>query len=250
MALAVQTQVSDGTLTSVQVGIDFFEQEDIMVYLDLASSPLVQGEDYAWSADKTITFYDAPLANGVVVFLVRQTQIDEMLNIYDGGAGFTRYTLDENFKQILLLAQEVREGVGLRGVFLPLDMNGYQIQNLGAATNSAGAASLGQVQDLDAAVTAAYQAADVSLQAQINGTTPPLASAFSPISWHGQEITNSIVIPDNVNAWSFGPEITITEGAEITIGTGSYWTIAAGAQTQEGPLVAALPEVDDAGVLP
>lgn len=71
-------------------------------------------------------------------------------------------------------------------------------------------------------------AGDASLQEQINGTNPPMGSAFSVISWHGQHVTNSITIPDNVNAWSFGPVMTIDPGQAVTIGTGSFWTVANG----------------------
>lgn len=69
---------------------------------------------------------------------------------------------------------------------------------------------------------------DASLQAQINGTNPPMGSAFSVISWHGQHVTNSITIPDDVNAWSFGPTVTIDDGQVVTIGENSFWTIANG----------------------
>lgn len=81
--------------------------------------------------------------------------------------------------------------------------------------------------DLDAEA-AERQAADASLQEQINGTNPPMGSAFSPISWHDQAITNSITIPDNKNAWSFGPTITVAEGQSVTVGENSFWTIANG----------------------
>lgn len=81
--------------------------------------------------------------------------------------------------------------------------------------------------DLDAE-SAARQAGDASLQAQINGTTPPVGSAFSVISWHDQVVPNSITIPDNKNAWSFGPTITIAPGQSVTVGAGSFWTVANG----------------------
>jgi len=74
----------------------------------------------------------------------------------------------------------------------------------------------------------AYQTADANLQAQLSGGTPLEASAFSEISWHGQVIQNSVTIPDNMNAWSFGPTMTIAPGQEVTIGKGSFWTIANG----------------------
>jgi hypothetical protein len=80
----------------------------------------------------------------------------------------------------------------------------------------------------DQALLDGYTAADENLQAQITGSIPLEASAFSPISWHDQSIDNSVVIPDNKNAWSFGPTMTISPGQTVTIGTGSHWTIANG----------------------
>lgn len=75
------------------------------------------------------------------------------------------------------------------------------------------------------------QAADASLQSQLDGVNPPMGSAFSVISWHDQSVDNSINIPDNKNAWSFGPNITISPGQVVTIGDGSFWTVADGAVT-------------------
>lgn len=80
--------------------------------------------------------------------------------------------------------------------------------------------------------TSARQEADANFQEQMTGNVPLEASAFSPISWHAQTINNSVVIPANVNAWSFGPLMTIAPGQKITIGSGSFWTIANGETTQ------------------
>ncbi|MNE65268.1 hypothetical protein D3C80_1607360 [compost metagenome] len=62
----------------------------------------------------------------------------------------------------------------------------------------------------------------------MTGNVPLEASAFSPISWHDQSVDNSVVIPDNKNAWSFGPTMTISMGQTVTVGTDSFWTIANG----------------------
>src|SRR5690606_22433922 len=78
----------------------------------------------------------------------------------------------------------------------------------------------------------ARQEADANLQDQISGGAPLEASAFSPISWHGQTIQNSVNIPANVNAWSFGPTMTIAPGQSVTIGENSFWTIANGEVAQ------------------
>lgn len=72
------------------------------------------------------------------------------------------------------------------------------------------------------------QAADANLQGQISDGEPLEASAFSPISWHSQEVASSVTIPENKNAWSFGPVMTIADGQSITIGDNSFWTIANG----------------------
>lgn len=80
----------------------------------------------------------------------------------------------------------------------------------------------------DLSIREDFTAADANLQAQISGGLPLEASAFSPISWHDQSIDNSVVIPDNKNAWSFGPAITISPGQTVTIGDNSFWTVANG----------------------
>lgn len=90
-----------------------------------------------------------------------------------------------------------------------------------------GATEPAQKQQLDAE-TASRVAADANLQAQISGGSPLEASAFSPISWHGQVVSDSVTIPENKNAWSFGPVMSIAAGQVVTIGAGSFWTIAEG----------------------
>ncbi|QHJ82388.1 MAG: hypothetical protein [Bacteriophage sp.] len=104
-------------------------------------------------------------------------------------------------------------------------------------------------QEFDVEVNA-RAAGDASLQDQLNGTNPPMGSAFSEISWHGQVITNSIVIPNFKNAWSFGPTMTIAPGQFVTIPSNSFWTIANGATTGNGTLNPEIPNPLDMGVLP
>lgn len=106
----------------------------------------------------------------------------------------------------------------------PMNVNGQTITGLKAPVGPTEAV---RKQELDAEINA-RTAADVSLQNQINGVNPPMGSAFSVISWHDQNVSNSITIPDNKNAWSFGPVVTIDVGQTITIGSGSFWTVANG----------------------
>lgn len=106
----------------------------------------------------------------------------------------------------------------------PMDVDGSVISNLAVPTLPHQPVRKDM---LDAEIDARTDA-DASLQDQMTGNVPLLASAFSPISWHGQSIDNSVIIPDNKNAWSFGPTMTISSGQTVTIGAGSFWTIADG----------------------
>ena len=135
--LATQIEVSDGTLNIINVGIEFFSQADISVSLDLSETPLILGVDYQWSAATTIQFLNSAntpgglVPAGVQVLIRRGTESDAMFNIYDGGAPFSRLTLDENFEQLLFLSQEYKEGLGLDGLKSNLNMNGFRIVNVG-----------------------------------------------------------------------------------------------------------------------
>lgn len=159
--LATQIEVSDGTLNIINVGIEFFEQNDISVSLD-QSEPLVLGLNYQWSAATTIQFLDSLevpgglVPNGVSVLIRRGTESDAIFNIYDGGAPFSRLTLDENFEQLLFLAQEYKEGLGIDGLKSNLNMNGFRILNVGDPTNSGDAVNKNYV--------------DVSLSKTVRGT--------------------------------------------------------------------------------
>ena len=84
----------------------------------------------------------------------------------------------------------------------------------------------------DDAITSAYTSADASLQDQMTGTTPLAASAFSEVSWHDQEVANSVSVPANKNAWSFGPTMTIALGQTVTLGSNSNWMIANGQEPE------------------
>jgi hypothetical protein len=72
------------------------------------------------------------------------------------------------------------------------------------------------------------QNADSSLQDQITEAAPIAAAERPIVQWHGQVIENSLTIPDNVNAFTFGPTIEIADGQSVTVGDNSHWTIAEG----------------------
>ena len=116
-----------------------------------------------------------------------------------------------------------------------LDMGSNKLTDLPAGSESGDSVNYQQlVTEQNARIAAdtaehnSRTSADASLQSQISGSTTLEASAFSEISYHGQTIENSVTIPDNKNAWSFGPTMSIAALQTVTVGTGSFWTIANG----------------------
>lgn len=106
----------------------------------------------------------------------------------------------------------------------PMNVNGQTVTGLKAPVEPTEAV---RKLEFDSEVSA-RTAADANIQDQLTGNVPLEASAFSPISWHDQSIDNSVTIPNNKNAWSFGPVMTVSMGQTITIGDNSFWTIADG----------------------
>ena len=148
---SVQIAVSNGTLTRISLSIQYFEKDDITLYRNLDTTPLVLGTDWEWDGDTAINLLTGiPVPTGDYITVRRNTNIDRAFNIYDGGAAFSRETLDENFKQMIYLAQEFTEGNGLTGVFFPLDMHGFQIKNLGTPTDPGDAVTKKYVDDANA----------------------------------------------------------------------------------------------------
>lgn len=150
---SVQIAVSDGTLTRIALSIEYFEKDDITLYRNLELTPLVLGTDWQWDGDTHINLLtDTPVPVGSYITVRRNTAIDRAFNIYDGGAAFSRETLDENFKQMIYLAQEFTEGNGLTGLFFPLDMHGFQIKDLGDGIAPKDAVNKGQLDVVDTRV--------------------------------------------------------------------------------------------------
>ena len=179
---SVQIAVSDGTLTRISLSIEYFEKDDITLYRNLETTPMVLGTDWQWDGDTAINLLtDTPVPDGEYITVRRNTNIDRAFNIYDGGAAFSRDTLDENFRQMIYLAQEFTEGNGLTGLYFPLDMHGFQIKNLGAPTDPRDAVTKQYVDTAntvqDAAV-AASQAVQDSRLTKLEGTFIQVTSSY------------------------------------------------------------------------
>lgn len=129
MAYSTQTATSDGSLVLLDISLEYFDRSEISVLFD----GVIGTYPWAWvgSTDKKISFTPA-IPNGVQVTVKRTSDLAEIRHSLEGGAAFTDQTMDENFQQILRIAQEATEG-GLGGDFFQdIDMHGFSIRNVGA----------------------------------------------------------------------------------------------------------------------
>ncbi len=243
-----ETFQGNGVTTSFPLPFRFFSNSDVQVQLinnaTQVSTPQTLGIHYSLAgagepevdgnAESTLTMFFAP-PTGFSLFAQRVMEPLQPTDIVNQGR-FLPEIHENVFDRLTMLIQQA---FGFLSDCLSrptgknyYDAKGLQIKNLGAPTQATDAANLAAVDQAVASEAAIRAAADASLQAQISGTTPLSASAFSPISWHDQVITNSVNIPADKNAWSFGPLVTVAPGQTVTVGANSFWTIANGEVNQ------------------
>lgn len=176
MAFSTQRAVSNGTLQLLMIEIEFFDKSEITAYFN--NTPTTA---FVWATDKSIRF-NSPVPNGVEVLIRRTTDLSQPRHIFSQGAQFKDSTLDEDFKQILHIAQEAVEGANVGDIYQTLNMHGNIIANVGNAVADGDAMNLGQVKawsqsalnQADRATTEANRA-----QAQANSATASAGAAAS-----------------------------------------------------------------------
>ena len=108
---SIQKMVSDGTLSTVALGIQYLQRNDI--YIRIAGEETPQSgapSGYTWSFLDNTTLKILPVVpNGVEVVVYRRTDVDAMYNVYSQNAQFDEATIDENNQQLLYIAQEYLE---------------------------------------------------------------------------------------------------------------------------------------------
>ena len=111
MSLSIQKMVSDGTLSTIVLGVQYLQRND--VYLRIAGVETPQSgapSGYTWSFLDNNTIRVLPVVPaGVEVVVYRRTDLDEMYNVYSQNAQFDESTIDENNQQLLFIAQEYFE---------------------------------------------------------------------------------------------------------------------------------------------
>lgn len=116
---SIQKMVSDGTLSTITLGIQYLQRNDI--YMRIAGEETPQSgapSGYTWSFVDNTTIKILPVVpNGVEVVVYRRTDADSMYNVYSQNAQFDEATIDENNTQLLFLSQEyLEQGSGIEAV--------------------------------------------------------------------------------------------------------------------------------------
>lgn len=132
MSYSSQRVTSDGTLSLLPISIEYFDRTEISVLFDGVVS--TTGWTWVGDTDKTITFSPA-VPIGVEVMVLRTTDLADTRHIFSLGAAFKAANVDEDFKQILHIAQEARENASISDIYQDLNMHGYKVVNVGAGTD-------------------------------------------------------------------------------------------------------------------
>ena len=102
-----------------------------------------------------------------MVTLLRRTLYNAMLNVFSGGAPFTRVVLDENFEQILMIAQEAAESGLTYDYYRDLNLHNHKLSNLATPVSSTDAVNKAYVDALEDYLTGELEAADAALSPRI-----------------------------------------------------------------------------------
>lgn len=166
MAYSLMRIISDGTLSTIVLTFPFFDKSHVVVSVGPAELP-GGGYTWAWLNSNTIKITPAVTA-GVEVVVRRRTPYGDMLNIYDAGAVFDEFTMDENFRQLLFSFQEALESNKSTDVYNDLNIHGYRVTNIGNAVTGRDALPYAQYQ---ADTQGAYQQRLAAESAATTATT-------------------------------------------------------------------------------
>lgn len=214
MAQSTQRAVSDGTLVSLDLSINYLDRSEIAVYFDAVLTTA-----WAWVGEtaKQITFSPA-VPNGVEVLVKRTTDISKLRHEFSKGAAFTAEVLDEDLTQVLHIAQEASEA-NLSGQFYSdIDMHNYRIRNIGTAVDDTDALTLGQYKADANGAFASKTAAAASATAAANSATAAAGSATTA-GTHATNAGNSATAAANSASAAATSATNAANASRLTVGT-------------------------------
>lgn len=151
MAYSWQEQIKPAGTQDIQCDIEYLDKSYIHVYLDG-----VETTGYTWTSSTNIRLNTALTAD-TTVLLIRKTEREYLYIEFASGSPFIEVNVDSQNTQFLHLAQELVEGRAIPGFYGDISMNGYRITNLGNGVNPGDAVNKGQLDGVDARVTALEQ---------------------------------------------------------------------------------------------
>lgn len=231
MAFSTQRVVSDGSLVLLTIDIDYFERDEIAVFFD----GILDALPWAWvgSTERKISFTPA-VPNGVEVLIRRSTKLDTVLHEFQLGAAFTEDSVDENFAQILRIAQEAVEGGSLGDIFNDLDMHGYKIKNTGTATDPTDVVTFQQFSTHDATIVGYRdQAAASAAAAAASASSVDTATLLNRVNHTGTQAIGTVsglqaALDAKQAALVSGTSIKTVDGTSV-LGAGNIVTLPTGA---------------------
>lgn len=211
MSFSTQRVTSDGTLVTLAIAIKYFDRSEISVLFDGVMT--TTGWSWVGASDHTITFSSA-VPKGVEVMLVRTTDLESVRHQFSLGAAFKASTVDEDFTQILHVAQEARENASVSDTYQDLNIHGFKVLHVGLATDPGDAVSLGQFSVHDATIIGYRDAAAVSASEAAASAADALVSELNAA---GAAVT---VLEDAIGV-SVQAHMTEASQAEMELGSES-----------------------------
>lgn len=154
MAIVQNAYTGNGATVLYSLSFPYLDQADVKVSVN---GTIVT--NYIFATASSIQFLTAP-ANGAAILIYRETDNDETSATIFPGSAIKAADLNNNFTQILYIAQEVvARSVSLLGSTMLgiLNMGGFKITNLGTPTSSTDATTKAYV---DATVNAGLSDGD------------------------------------------------------------------------------------------
>lgn len=198
MAYSTQEVISDGTLNLLSISIQYLDRSEISVYYD----GVLNTTNWSWVGDSGTQIQFSPdVPTGTSVRVLRTTPIDEVLHNFSGGAAFVTTSMDENFEQILHIAQEAVENTqGIADIYNDLDMHGNKVVNIAPGTAAGEAMEYQQVLDLIDATSGATAVAAAAASASAAAASEAAAAGYATAAAGSATLASTAAGAANVSA--------------------------------------------------
>lgn len=185
MQSSIQRVVSDGTLEFIDLAIEYIDKVNVKVSVDdvpIGAPGSGTPYTYEWITAVRIKITPVvPLAG--IVTLRRVTPTLKMYHVYDDGATFNDFTMDENFKQLLFIGQEAIDGGVATDFYSDINIHGYRIKSSADGVDPADLVTVRQYQaDASGAYASRVDAAASKVAASVSAASAETSASASATS--------------------------------------------------------------------